>query len=675
MSVRNCVRLGSAWTFTITLLTLAIAMMTSKPVAAILCSVPSAGHADIQDAVDDSGCDAISLGSATFYETVRITRSLAIYGMGPDDSVVNGSAADSVFVIGSNSSVSVTVTLDGLTIESGSASSGGGINKVNASLTLTNTVLRGNVVSGSGGAIFNGSGSLMVQNSRVESNDAGTGGGVFVNAGAVTMTGVIFSENSAQGHGGALYISAGATAILTNTTTFSNTAQVDGGGLFNHGVTTIYSSAFIGNDASSFSGGGIRNEAEMAIINSTISGNRDNWVHGSGISNVDGSLLLVNCTVTGNLGAAGLMNVGGTVRAKSSIISGNVNSDCSGTVESDGFNVIGPLCSGFNPGSGDLVNVSASLGDLAGTPAAHPLLIGPGVHSGDSAGCSDHFGNPLLTDQQGHTRTGPCDSGASAYQGAFYQIFLPSNFKNACSDYLDRFSDASSGWPIGESAYVAYGYTAGEYQVFSKIPGYVYLFNYPSCDRGYYRVETDVRWEGAPGNGYGILFGIQGDYERYYLFDVNTDYQMYRLLYQGPGGWETIISPTSSGVIQPGGGSNHLSVTRYRGKEIPGMPGTFLAWIKIEVNGLELATLEDTRGPSADGLAGVGIVSSRYGSGYPSDARFDNYQVTSLPNTSSSEMSRAVDEPAFNPASRKVRDAAFAAPGLPPWQAWPDTAR
>jgi DNA-binding beta-propeller fold protein YncE len=196
------------------------------------------------------------------------------------------------------------------------------------------------------------------------------------------------------------------------------------------------------------------------------------------------------------------------------------------------------------------------------------------------------------------------------------RAYLPLASRNFCADFYDDFSNPASGWPVGEDDYVRYEYLGGEYRVLTKQSGYLYLFGAPTCDRLSYVVELDARWSGTPGNSYGIIFGVTSGYDRYYLFDVNTDYQQFRLYRRDPAGFVPIVPPTDSSAIHGGTAANHLKATRDGNS------------ITLEVNGTVLGTWSDG---AITGLTGVGLASSPYLDLPASDARFDNFRVTGLP--------------------------------------------
>jgi uncharacterized repeat protein (TIGR01451 family) len=242
----------------------------------------------------------------------------------------------------------------------------------------------------------------------------GDGGGI-CNGGTLTLSNSNVSRNTANGSGGG--INNEGTLTLNNSNVSGNTANGNGGGIFNSGALTLKDSAVSRNTAG-VNGGGINNFGTLTLNNSTVSGNM-----GSGIYNGwGGSFYLNSSTISNN--TLGIYNAG-TVVFQNSILAGNIGSsapDCSGalygTILSSGYNLVGYTTSAcdFTPGPGDLTNVSANLGSFVGSPGYHPLLSGSlAIDAGNPAGCTDHLGNPLDTDQRGAARVGRCDMGAYEY--------------------------------------------------------------------------------------------------------------------------------------------------------------------------------------------------------------------------------------------------------------------
>ena len=456
-----------------------------------------------------------------------------------------------------------------------------------------------------------------------------------VNGGVAAVVECFTIQNGSGGNGAGIRNEGNLS--LDDSTVSGNSAAVNGGGIFNGGTLTLNRSTVTGNTADF--GGGVFNDGTSALNNSTVSGNMAGS-YGGGIQN-QGTLALNSSTIRGNAagsspesGAGGGIRNDGTAALQNVILAGNYASfegpDCLGTIDSLGWNLIGSTFGCWvTPSTGDLIDVDARLFALIGLPGYHPLLPGsPAIDAGNPAGCTDHLGNPLTTDQRGIPRSldGDEDGDAICDMGSYefdpenpfiaYQVFLPLCTRNYCPDFFDDFSNPASGWDVVDDSYVRTEYLNGEYRVLTKQPGYFYLFKAPTCDRQNYTVEVDARWAGTPGSSYGLIFGLTSDYSRYYLFDMNTDYQQFRLLRRDPTGFVTVVPVTGSSAINGGTASNHLKVTR-NGTEI-----------RLEVNGTVLGTWYDG---AIGGLTGAGLVTNPYFDIPVSDARFDNFSMVTLP--------------------------------------------
>ena len=288
--------------------------------------------------------DKFLLKEGTYFDHVEIGRSLSIKGAGKKKSIVDGQySGGSVFTIRDGA----VVTLADMTIQNGEASCGGGIYVDHSRLTVKDCIIKDNVVMNYGGGIYvNGEGSSVKQfpangeggtdvtasltliNSQVFRNRASYGAGIYNNAqsGAVksilTVVNSQIFENTALVDGGGIYNDGrnnqDKTAILTltNSQIFGNTAA-NGGGIYNDGreggaaFATITNSQIFANKAidtdlpqdSCIGGGGIYNNgqggtAKMTLTNSQIFGNTGYL--GGGIKNLDGTLNVYFCKITGN---------------------------------------------------------------------------------------------------------------------------------------------------------------------------------------------------------------------------------------------------------------------------------------------------------------------------------------------------------------------------------------
>ena len=143
---------------------------------------------------------------------------------------------------------------------------------------------------------------------------------------------------------------------MQRNSTYGVTAS--GAGMTNSGTATIAQSTFQDNfttgTSASAQGGAIQSAGVLSLTNTTISGNYAGGNYGGGLHLIPSatSLALVNVTITnnesGNFG--GGLGIGGpavTVTMVNTIIAGNrvrgtfAHHDCSGTITSQGHNLIG----------------------------------------------------------------------------------------------------------------------------------------------------------------------------------------------------------------------------------------------------------------------------------------------------------------------------------------------
>jgi hypothetical protein len=300
-----------------------------------------------------------------------IQKNLTISGPGASSLAISGNSASRVFEIGS-----ATVAISGLTIENGSAATGGGILN---------------------------SGTLILTDSTVSGNFASGGGGI-ENYGTLTVTNSTISGNSGTLIGGSR----------------------SGGGIENFGPLTITKSTFSGNSSSYGAGINSNPPGTVALTNSTLSGNSAGY-QGGGIS-FNAPVTLSNSTLSGNSSPqGGNLNVYGPLTVKNSILA---NAPSGGNcffafgATSQGHNLSDDLtCSSYFTQTGDLNNTPAGLDPsglqnnggptktialLPTSPAVDAIPVSPVNY------CTDTIGMPITTDQRGITRPqGPaCDIGA-----------------------------------------------------------------------------------------------------------------------------------------------------------------------------------------------------------------------------------------------------------------------
>jgi len=283
---------------------------------------------------------------------LTVNKSITISGPGAGSLAVDGNANTGVFLINSG----VTVTISGLSITNGNASS-------------------------LGGGIYNGSATVMLSNCIVSGNSAQYGGGIY-NEG-------VFGS---------------ATLTIINSTINGNTVSKEGGGIYAIAViapvtVTVNNSTISSNSA--FLGGGIRNVssgvgANLIISNSSISGNSAEFGNGGGVANQGDNAIseISNSTFSGNsagFGGGSIHNVAATVELidtilKAGALGGNILNQ-SGTITSNGYNLSDDDAGGYLTGPGDQINTDPILGPLqdnGGPTFTHELLPGsPAIDAGD----------------------------------------------------------------------------------------------------------------------------------------------------------------------------------------------------------------------------------------------------------------------------------------------------
>jgi CSLREA domain-containing protein len=414
-----------------------------------------------------SGADTITVPPGTYVLTIPnapgvtdenngqsgdldILADLTITGSANAPAIINGNGAalsDRVFDV----SAAATVSFNRLTIRNGteppgSLAGGGGVTN-NGRATFTNTTISGNIAGTGGGGVSNGSGvgaTSTFINSTITGNSAGgSGGGVRIGAGASSsFVNTTISGNLAQVGGGG--VSNDGAATFANTNIAGNGAGGRGGGVFNgapSSASTFTNSTFSGNTAG-LEGGGLFNSAGAGtnLMNSTLSGNRAND-SGGGLQG--GTATLSNVTITANVAdsdANGTGDGGGvasaTLSVRNSIIGGNMDAstppsavipDCSATVNSQGYNLIGNATGcAIAVGPSDKVGSGAApidpaLGPLAnngGPTPTHALLASSPARVGGSPTAPGGPGDACTaSDQRGVPRPqgARCDVGAYEY--------------------------------------------------------------------------------------------------------------------------------------------------------------------------------------------------------------------------------------------------------------------
>jgi hypothetical protein len=404
-----------------------------------------------------SGSDGDDTGDLNIVSVFN-SPSVYIVGAGAANTIIDGNMTDGLFTIENERSVSMS----GVTLRNGKASSYGGAIYNFGTLALTDvTILTNSAVDLGGG--LNNNGTAFVTRVAFNGNGASYGGGIF-NSGELTITASTFDSNTAD-FGAGLASYTGAVANLSHVTFNANKAMSWGGGIFNGGVQlTVADSTFSGNEAvikgggffntsgspleidrSTIMGGkaqqgaGIYNSGGMTVLNTTISQNTST-TFGGGISN-NGAVGVYSSTIAYNTagfgtgsgyGGGASNSPGSTFNVSNTIVALNYSpdtgfyDDCNGTFNSYGMNrffagtycVITQFGAGTHSGPVSLLELG-TLKDNGGPTLTIALKYFAFTDLIDVvvSGCLDQNGFALSTDQRGRPRIvgADCDIGAFEY--------------------------------------------------------------------------------------------------------------------------------------------------------------------------------------------------------------------------------------------------------------------
>jgi hypothetical protein len=388
--------------------------------------------------------------SGTIDDNPTVNIAVTITQMpGGSPAVINGGSNGSVFVIANKQGIEVT--LDGLVVQNGASSDGGGIAiDGNPTLTVTDSVISGNTASGGGqgGGIYNnGNSTLNVVDSTVSGNtdsSGGQGGGIY-NDGTLTVTNATVSANTAEGGGQGAGVYSDGTATVTDSTVSGNTAPGggQGAGIYNSGTATVTDSTIADNvlpGPSAGEGAGIYNSGAATIADSTMSGNAaPDGGQGGGVYSGPGQVLqLLQASALSSgirINQQQCLN-NCNQQAQSAVLAGDIlatpggapaGGECAGGGFTDaGYNVDDDgTCGLSDPSVSDSATIDNFLGSLAGnggpTDTIALLPGSPVAPDPAQAVIPASFTAAGLTasscsqfDQRGIGRGTPCDMGAYA---------------------------------------------------------------------------------------------------------------------------------------------------------------------------------------------------------------------------------------------------------------------
>lgn len=230
--------------------------------------------------------------------------AISITGTSPSKTTISVKSGDDIEPFGVSQNLKTqggVLFLSGLTIEGGSAASGGAlvVADPNSSAVLTDVDLQSNLATVSGGAIAS-EGHLWVTDSTIKDNQAAEdAGGIITEAdGSLVLTDSTITGNSTVGEGGGLAVSEGVATIVGGTVS-SNTSGTSSGPGGGGGILAIDASVTLnGTNVTSNKvldegvGGGIgASEAVIVMQGGQLS-------HNSAAAGLGGAGYLVSTTAT-----------------------------------------------------------------------------------------------------------------------------------------------------------------------------------------------------------------------------------------------------------------------------------------------------------------------------------------------------------------------------------------
>lgn len=239
--------------------------------------------------------DAEGLGDRVLHAidaSLNLTRVTVRGGRNP------GSHGGGVFVQGENEPVELVLAdaeiTDNQTVM---GSFGGGVAVIGGNVTITGSILSGNVTENYGGALF------------VSPRDVGVD---------VSVEGSIFHDNHATGsNGGAMFIDGSQAAppdVRMNGVGFrvNSTGDSFGGALVvQEGVGTLLNVDFSNNQTGSFGGAFFNNGADLSLELVRFEHNRVDGFYGGGLYHTRGALEIVDTSFVGNASRGGAGNAEG----------------------------------------------------------------------------------------------------------------------------------------------------------------------------------------------------------------------------------------------------------------------------------------------------------------------------------------------------------------------------
>ncbi len=298
---------------------------TAASVTGTTCTIVDAVTA-LNTQMPVNGCAAGETGSNTIDLTGFVTPTTISFATSPngqDHALVLTGVAEIIGGVDSNGTPYVT-------LERSSVSSTPDFGLISASATLTInglTLQNGSAHTYLGGAIL-ASAALTVNNSVISGNTSSSAGGGIASTNTVTLNHTIVSNNTAMYTGGGIQTNGSVRAynsiVSGNATT--SAMGIGGGGIYSGSFVQASGSTISGNISAS-KGGGVYARANINMSNSTVSGNAAQAGPGGGLDSIIDGVSLTGCTVDNNTATT---NGGGIYAADAGLINSTVTGNSAG---------------------------------------------------------------------------------------------------------------------------------------------------------------------------------------------------------------------------------------------------------------------------------------------------------------------------------------------------------
>jgi predicted outer membrane repeat protein len=252
------------------------------------------------NAADDG--DTVQVGAGTYAGSLDIAKDVKLQGAGSDKTTILGNGNRStIHVLGG---ADVTILNVAITGDAGNRPAGGGGIFNEGALTLVDSDVHDNAVSGRGGGILNQTGKqLKIMHSVIRANRAANGGGIYNANGELLLVDSTVAGNTAANAGGGFFtVVSNKSVSLRNSTVSDNRANggvFGGGGIYTSGRLLLQSTTIKNNSAPR--GGGIssfRGGERIQIVGGTIADNVAD--SGAGIFLSHAGATIQDTTISGN---------------------------------------------------------------------------------------------------------------------------------------------------------------------------------------------------------------------------------------------------------------------------------------------------------------------------------------------------------------------------------------